>query len=125
MLHHSDHSHIGNFSGFSKLKRKTGWLSLLALGMCSSQLLAQDLLISGVVDGDLSGGLPKAVEVYVVNSVTDLSVCGLGSANNGGGSDGQEFTFPAVGATAGSYLYVASESVGFNTFFGFDPDYTS
>ena len=86
---------------------------------------AQDLVITGVVDGPLTGGVPKAIEVCVLNDVSDLSVYGLGSANNGGGSDGEEFTFPAASATAGTYLYVASESDGFETFFGFVPTYTS
>ena len=54
-----------------------------------------------------------------------MSICGLGGANNGGGSDGEEFTFPAVPGVAGSYIYVASESDMFNDFFGFSPDYTS
>ncbi len=101
--------------------------SLAAIACClvSSAAWSQDLVITGVVDGPLSGGVPKAVEIYVINNVADMSVCGLGGANNGGGSDGEEFTFPAVAGVAGSYIYVASESVGFNDFFGFSPDYTS
>ena len=98
---------------------------MLFMGLMASPVMAQDLLISGVMDGPLSGGLPKVVELYVVNNIPDLSVCGLGSANNGGGTDGQEFTFPAEGAAAGSFIYIATETTGFNTFFGFDPNYTS
>lgn len=86
---------------------------------------SSDLIISGVIDGPLSGGVPKAVELYVINDISDLSIYGIGSANNGGGSDGEEFGFPAVAATAGDYIYVASESTGFSSFFGFAPDYTS
>ena len=86
---------------------------------------SQDLVITGVVDGPLTGGIPKAIEVYVINNVSDLSVYGIGSANNGQGSDGEEFTFPADPATAGEYIYIASEDVEFNNFFGFDPNYTS
>ncbi|KAA3657144.1 MAG: hypothetical protein DWQ04_28960 [Chloroflexi bacterium] len=84
-----------------------------------------DLIIAGVIDGPLSGGIPKAIEVFVVNDIADLSIYGIGSANNGGGSDGEEFTFPAVAATAGDFIYVASESTGFTSFFGFAPDYTN
>ncbi|MDC1508597.1 hypothetical protein N8364_02875, partial [Saprospiraceae bacterium] len=84
-----------------------------------------DLLITGVFDGPLSGGVPKAIEFYVIEDIADLSLFGFGSANNGGGSDGQEFTFPAVSATAGDFIHVASESVSFNDYFGFFPDYTS
>jgi predicted extracellular nuclease len=86
---------------------------------------SQDMVITGVIDGPLSGGVPKAIELYVINDIADLSDYGVGSANNGGGSDGQEFTFPAVSATAGDFIYVASETDGFTTFFGFAPSYTS
>ena len=86
---------------------------------------AQDLVITGVVDGPLSGGVPKAVELCALADIADLGVYGVGSANNGGGTDGEEFSFPSVAVPAGTFIYVASESTGFNTFFGFAPDYTS
>jgi predicted extracellular nuclease len=125
MPHSSSYIHSKPHSAlhFSKLKNEL--FKLLLLGICSGPLMAQDMLISGVVDGPLTGGTPKAIEVFVVNDIFDLSACGLGSANNGGGTDGQEFTFPADGATAGTFLYVASEIPGFLSFFGFEPDYTS
>ena len=85
--------------------------------------LAQDLRITGVIDGPLSGGLPKAVELYAVNDIADLSFYSLGSANNGGGTDGEEFVFPVTSVTAGSFIYIASEEVQFASFFGFTPDY--
>jgi len=88
-------------------------------------LPADDIIVTGVIDGPLTGGIPKAIELYVVNDIPDLSIYGIGSANNGGGSDGEEFTFPADSASAGDFLYVASEETQFNTFFGFNPDYTS
>ncbi|HKK38219.1 MAG TPA: hypothetical protein VJ949_02250, partial [Cryomorphaceae bacterium] len=81
-----------------------------------------DLVLTAAYDGPLTGGTPKGVEIYVINDTPDLSIYGVGSANNGGGSDGVEFTFPAVGATAGDFIYIASESPQFNTFFGFAPD---
>lgn len=98
---------------------------LFSLLLATSFGFSQDLVLSGVVDGDLSGGLPKAIEVYVVNNIADLSVYGLGSANNGGGTDGQEFTFPMESATAGDYLYITTgnSEAQFNAYFGFDPDY--
>tara|TARA_R110001583_G_scaffold21685_11_gene82136 strand:- start:1255 stop:2085 length:831 start_codon:yes stop_codon:yes gene_type:complete len=92
-------------------------LSILSFG--------QDLTIVGVFDGSLFGGLPKGVEIYIINDVADLSIYGIGSANNGGGSDGEEFTFPSIGATAGDFIYIATEEIGFNSFFGFDPDFTT
>ena len=83
------------------------------------------MVITGVVDGPLPGGSPKAIEVYVLSDIADLSVFGLGSANNGGGTDGQEFTFDAVPASAGQFLYVANNEEDFLAFFGFAPDYVN
>ncbi|GAB1856333.1 hypothetical protein MHTCC0001_11680 [Flavobacteriaceae bacterium MHTCC 0001] len=83
-----------------------------------------DLIITGVVDGPLSGGVPKAIELYVVNDIADLSAYGVGSANNGGGTDGEEFTLSGS-ASAGDFIYVASEETGFTSFFGFAPDFTT
>ena len=80
------------------------------------------LIISGVIDGPLSGGLPKAIELFVTADIADLSIYGIGSANNGGGSDGEEITLSGS-ATAGQYLYVASEADGFQSYFGFAPDF--
>ena len=82
-----------------------------------------EMLITAIFDGPLAGGLPKGCEVYVRSDIADLSHFALGWANNGLGTDGIEFTFPAVAVPAGTYLYVASESTGFTTWFGFAPDY--
>ncbi len=109
------------------MKSRVLVLALMLVAVFSTGLVSaqSNMVISGVIDGPLSGGLPKAIEVYVTGPIPDLSNYGLGSANNGGGSDGEEYTFPAVSAAAGDFLYVASESVGFTSFFGFAPDYTS
>ena len=107
---------------FDSLSVFTLFTLLVAVAPAS---FAQDVVITGVVDGPLTGGVPKAIELCVLNDVADLGVYGVGSANNGGGTDGEEFTFPAGPASAGTFLYVASESTGFETFFGFSPSYTS
>lgn len=60
-----------------------------------------NLVITGIIDGPLPGGLPKAIELYASADIADLSIYGVGSANNGGGSDGVEFSFPAAPAARG------------------------
>ncbi|MCA9514556.1 MAG: hypothetical protein KC635_06425, partial [Myxococcales bacterium] len=82
------------------------------------------LRITGIMDGPLTGGVPKAIEFYVGADIDDLGIYGFGSANNGGGTDGQEFTFPSSSVPAGTYLYLATETTGFQTYFGFAPGYT-
>lgn len=84
---------------------------------------ANKMVITGVIDGPLTGGIPKAVELYVLDDIADLSEYGIGSANNGGGSDGEEFTLSGT-ATAGDYIYIATEATEFTNFFGFAPDFT-
>jgi hypothetical protein len=48
---------------------------------------------------------------------------GVGFANNGGGSDGIEFTFPSQSAAAGTFLTIASEEIEFQAYFGELPDF--
>ena len=80
------------------------------------------LIISGVADATLPGGLPKCIEFYAIYDIADLSTYGFGSANNGGGTDGEEFTFPAMALAAGSTYKVATDSVNYFTFFGEYPN---
>ena len=102
--------------------KKNLYVTLLAGASVSAH---SELMITAVFDGPLPGGLPKGIELFVTEDIADLSAYGVGSANNGSGSDGQEFTFPAVSAKAGDVIYVASEDVQFTDFFGFAPTYTS
>lgn len=99
-------------------------LALIVAISAAPAAAQSDLVLTGVFDGPITGGIPKMIEVYVINAVADLSIYGLGSANNGGGTDGEEFTFPAAAAAADTFLYIATESVEFNNYFGFMPDYT-
>jgi hypothetical protein len=125
MQHHSHRYPTHRFFMFLLPKQHVKVLTAILFCLISGTALSQDLILTGVIDGPLTGGIPKAIEIYVNSNVADMSACGMGSANNGGGSDGEEFTFPGGPATAGTFIYVASESTGFNDFFGFSPDHTS
>ena len=106
--------------GYQLLPRYAADLEIIPTG-------SPALLIAGVADPeptDGSGGNtagPKMVELYVLEDIADMSIYGVGVANNGGGSDGIEFTFPAVSATAGDCItYTDSlNAAKFETFFGF------
>jgi len=73
-------------------------------------------VIAGVSDGTLSGGNPKAIFLQAAVDIPDLSIWGVGSANNGGGTDGVEFTFPAGSANAGDLFIIAGNPDSFNFF---------
>jgi hypothetical protein len=99
-------------------------LLFVLTGISSFGFAQSNLVITGIMDGPLPGGLPKGLELYVVNDIADLSVYGLANANNGNPSVGAPiYTFPAGPAAAGTYIYCASEDAGFPDFNGFAADY--
>ncbi|MGB3547543.1 MAG: T9SS type A sorting domain-containing protein [Saprospiraceae bacterium] len=99
---------------------------LLSLLISLTGTLSAQLIISGIVDGPLMGGTPKAIEVYAQVDIANLGIYGLATPNNGDPSAGTpEFTFPAISVSAGTFLYVASQAPPFVTFFGFAPNYTN
>ena len=74
--------------------------------------------IVGVFDAQI-GSAPRGVEIEVLSNIPDLSIFGIGSANNGDGTDGQEFTFPAESAQTGDLIYVinSGQLSAFQAFF--------
>ena len=70
----------------------------------------QPLELKGIMDfdtpdRDVTG---KAIHLYANQYIENLSnYCyGIGVANNGGGSNGQEYTFPSMSVDAGSHILV-------------------
>jgi trimeric autotransporter adhesin len=84
-----------------------------------------NLIITGVVDGPLSGGLPKAIELYAIKDIYNLGRYGIESANNGGGSAGvPEFVFPqGQFVAAGTRIWISADAPQFVSFFGFSPTF--
>ena len=66
-----------------------------------------DLIITGVFDAPLPGGLPKGIEVYATENIADLSVYGVETVGNGGVSNGvPDAPLPAVSLNAGDFYYL-------------------
>ncbi len=82
-----------------------------------------DLIITGVIDGPRSGGLPKAIELYVLNNIASLNEYQLILSTNGSTGNTATFTFPAGAASAGSFIYVSQEIPEFQAYFGVAPNY--
>lgn len=62
----------------------------------------------------------------MVYDIPDLSLYGVGFANNGNGSPGVEFTFPAgSSAAARSYITIAYEDLQYSNFFGVSPNFVT
>ena len=86
----------------------TRTLSTVIFAFALLTLTSQAALhITGIFDGPLSGGTPKGIELYASDNIADLGAYAVGTANNGGGTDGAEFTLSGS-ATAGDYIYVVA-----------------
>lgn len=82
------------------------WLAAFAMMLGAGNTQA-DLVITGVYDGGLTGGNPKAVVLTATADIADLSTWGAGSANNGGGTDGVELAFTGS-ITAGQQIIITN-----------------
>ncbi|PZX15822.1 putative extracellular nuclease [Palleronia aestuarii] len=80
------------------------------------------LVITGIVDGPLTGGVPKAIELFALSDVADLSIYEVESANNDNDASGGGYQLSGS-ILAGEYLYLSAEAEGFASYFGFDPTY--
>ena len=59
----------------------------------------------------------KAVHVVANADISDLSIYSLGVANNGGGSDGPEYIFPAISLSEGDNVLVARNPAALTAYF--------
>jgi len=92
-----------------------------ALGQCGN------LYFEGAIDGPLSGGTPKAIQLCASGNIADLSIYGFESTSNANASLGtQEFTFPADALSSGDCIWVSNNSTTqFSAWFGFNSCYSS
>ena len=88
----------------------------------SSTINSQDLSLQGIIDFTVpSGGNDgKAIHVIANADIANLSLYGIGVANNGGGTDGQEYTFPAVSVLAGDNILIARTPSAMASYLGAD-----
>ena len=79
------------------------------------------LVLTAVLDLDpylKLGSTGKALQVQALDDVPDLSWYGVGVANNGGGTDGQEYTFPAVAVDSGDVVWLVRDNAAYSNYFG-------
>ena len=92
-------------------------------GNCSScgnqPSLVDSLTLIGIIDFTVpaGGSSGKAIHVKAVHNISDLSIFGIGVANNGGGTDGQEYTFPSISVNAGDHILVARDTAEMAMYF--------
>ena len=90
--------------------------------------LPEKLMITGVLDGDLSGGYPKALELYAVTDIADLTKYGIDVASNGKASSSSTIDYYLDAGTlkAGNFYHIGRRSGagsgGFDDWFGVAAD---
>lgn len=83
--------------------------------------LTNAMVITGVFDTQPAGAGAKGVELQALEDIPDISIYGVGSANNGTGSAGVETGLPVMSVSAGDCIYVTDDEMAFIEFFGFEP----
>lgn len=84
--------------------------------ICDNALVLKGIMAISWDGSGTNGG--KAVHLLVNKDISDLSQYGLGVANNGGGTDGEEYTFPSVSVSEGDNILVAREVNTISGYFG-------
>ena len=91
---------------------------LFILTLFTSFLFAQtDLELKGIIVFESGGTQGKAIHLVANEAIPDLSDYGLGTAGNGGGTDGLEYTFPAQPVAAGSHIFVPRNTTWMTDYF--------
>ena len=93
---------------------------LISFNLINLTISSQNNLeLLGILDLDLptGGSTGKAIHVRALQNISDLSIYGIGTANNGGGTDGQEYTFPSISLNTGEDVIVCRDTVAINSYF--------
>ena len=75
------------------------------------------LELKGIIVFESGGTQGKAIHLVANKAISDLSDYGLGTAGNGGGTDGLEYTFPAQAVAAGSHIFVPRNTIWMTDYF--------
>jgi len=92
------------------MKIKSQILAFTAISALAAGSSQAALLISGIVDGTQTGGIPKGLEIYTDSTVADLSAFWIARDTNGAGPWDTFFQLPSVSLSADSYYYIAGNT---------------
>ncbi|MBV42149.1 MAG: hypothetical protein CL834_03865 [Crocinitomicaceae bacterium] len=88
-------------------------------GSCVMPTEALDLV--GVIDFTVpeGGAAGKAIHLVALADISDLSIFAIGVANNGGGTDGEEYTLCAESASAGDDILIVRDAAAMESYFSY------
>lgn len=96
-------------------------LTVLSLSFLCLYSTAQEVIITGIVDGTLSGAQPRAVELYISGTV-DLSGYTMQRAAN---DDVFDTDISLSGTYTDQFVYVVNQEQPFHDVFGTDGDFSN
>jgi len=108
-----------------QVKISTGtYENTVAAGDGETTAPSPDLALQGILDLNIvddgygvNGSQGKAIHVLATADIADLSIYGIGVANNGGGTDGEEYNFDSTAsATAGDNILVVRSVEAMNAY---------
>ena len=81
---------------------------------------ANELSLKGITDFKIPFGTSAGKSIHLIadTNITNLSIYGIGVANNGGGTNGQELRFPAIAVAKGNQIIVVRDSASIASYFG-------
>jgi len=100
------------------------YIDTATLNFASALAPSSDLALQGILDLNIvddgygvNGSQGKAIHVLATADIADLSIYGIGVANNGGGTDGEEYNFESTAsATAGDNILVVRSVEAMNAY---------
>jgi hypothetical protein len=109
----------GGFTNRFEILSGNTVLSTPCFASCDA-CVGNEVILTGVMDFSTpdAGVTGKAVHVLADSAIDHLNIYGIGVANNGGGTDGQEYTFPDVAVSAGDNILVVRDSQALANYFG-------
>jgi len=103
---------------------KLSTLSAAILAAAGSSIATADIIVTGIIDGDLPGGTPKAIELYI-DGTEDLSNYTLERSANGG-AFGSSSALSGVFTNEFVYLIGTGDSLAnFEAMFGTAGDFAN
>jgi len=75
-----------------------------------------ELVLQGIMDLSIDG---KGIHLFATADIADLSIYGIGVADNGGGSNGQDLTLPMISVSAGDNILLAQTPSAMEAYLGY------
>jgi hypothetical protein len=89
---------------------------LIIISFTAKAQTDNELVLQGVMDLSIDG---KGIHLFATADIADLSIYGIGVADNGGGSNGLDLTLPMISVSAGDNILLAQTPSAMEAYLGY------